>query len=201
MRGEIGVESQPGVGSTFWFVLPLERQAGEVATDEFTMEDHPEQSDAWAGDSNSAAINQHGAQGNDTSNGARILLVEDNALNQKVAQSLLQKRGYRVMVCENGALALEALRRERFDIVLMDCQMPVMDGFEATRSMREDPAVLAPRTPVIAVTANAMESDRQACLAAGMDDYLSKPFKDEELHAMIQRYLAGDPPRGRDTNE
>ena len=201
MRGEIGVESQPGVGSTFWFVLPLERQAGEVATDELTMEDHPEQSDAWAGDSNSAAINQHGAPGNDTSNGARILLVEDNALNQKVAQSLLQKRGYRVMVCENGALALEALRRERFDIVLMDCQMPVMDGFEATRSMREDPAVLAPRTPVIAVTANAMESDRQACLAAGMDDYLSKPFKDEELHAMIQRYLAGDPPRGRDTDE
>lgn len=186
MGGAIGVASSLGVGSTFWFELPFERIPGQTATD-VCMAD--------------AALELPGLQASNPPLAASILLVEDNHLNQKVVQSLLQKRGHRVTVAENGALALEALRRERFDIVLMDCQMPVMDGFEATRRMRQDPAVLAPATPVIAVTANAMESDRQACLAAGMDDYLSKPFKDDELHAMIQRFLGGDQQYGPGSDE
>jgi signal transduction histidine kinase/CheY-like chemotaxis protein len=121
--------------------------------------------------------------------GARILLVEDNAVNQKVASTLLQRRGHQVSVAENGARALEAMARERFDLVLMDCQMPVMDGFEATRRLRIDPNILAPKTPVIAMTANAMDGDREACIAAGMDDYISKPFNEAELNGLVERYL------------
>jgi CheY-like chemotaxis protein len=121
--------------------------------------------------------------------GGNILLVEDNAVNQKVAGTLLQRRGHRVSIAGNGALALDALSRERFDLVLMDCQMPVMDGFEATRRLRVDPGILTPEIPVIAMTANAMEGDREACIAAGMDDYISKPFNEAELNALITRYL------------
>jgi len=120
---------------------------------------------------------------------ARILLVEDNQVNQKLAYTLLQKRGHQVIVAENGAIALEILAREHFDLVLMDCQMPVMDGFEATRRLRAGTNMLDPQVRVVAMTANAMEGDREACIAAGMDDYLSKPFSDNDLNAMLARNL------------
>jgi hypothetical protein len=124
---------------------------------------------------------------------ARILLVEDNAVNQKLASAMLKKRGHQVEVAENGARALEVLARERFDLVLMDCQMPVMDGFEATRRLRAGVGgVLNPRIHVVAMTANAMEGDREACLAAGMDDYLAKPFNESALAALIQKSLERD---------
>ena len=118
-----------------------------------------------------------------------ILLVEDNLVNQRIACAMLRKHGFAVETVENGQLALDILARETFDLVLMDCQMPVMDGFEATRRLRAGGAVLDPRVAVVAMTANAMEGDREACLAAGMNDYLSKPIKEKDFLAVIDRNL------------
>jgi PAS domain S-box-containing protein len=120
---------------------------------------------------------------------ARILLAEDNKVNQKLAGTLLQRQGHAVTIVEDGSAALDLLAREHFDLVLMDCQMPRMDGFEATRRLRSGQDMLDPAVPVIAMTANAMEGDREACLAAGMDDYLAKPFSEEALRDMIERHL------------
>jgi hypothetical protein len=123
------------------------------------------------------------------SRAARILLAEDNKVNQMLASTLLRKRGHQVTIVENGADALALLAREPFDLVLMDCQMPVMDGFEATRRLRAGAGAFDARLPIIAMTANAMEGDRTACLAAGMDDYLAKPFSENALNAMVEQHL------------
>jgi CheY-like chemotaxis protein len=117
----------------------------------------------------------------------RILLAEDNPVNQKVALHMLSRIGYRADVAGNGLEVLEALQRMHYDIVLMDVQMPDMDGLEATRRIRDGAPVCGAAPWIIALTANAMEGDRQACQAAGMDDYLSKPFKKDELEATLLR--------------
>ena len=114
----------------------------------------------------------------------RLLVAEDNAVNRQLALALLRRLGYDADVVENGREVLDALERERYDVVLMDVQMPELDGLEATRQIRERRGSSdAPR--IIAMTANAMEGDRDACLAAGMDDYLSKPIRPEELAAAL----------------
>jgi CheY-like chemotaxis protein len=124
-----------------------------------------------------------------------ILVAEDNVVNQRVAQGLLTRRGHKVTVVNNGREALDALAREAFDLVLMDVQMPEMDGLEATRRIRADGPSPQPR--IVAMTANAMQGDREACLAAGMDDYLAKPIRPEQLAAAIAatRNRAADRPR------
>jgi signal transduction histidine kinase/CheY-like chemotaxis protein/HPt (histidine-containing phosphotransfer) domain-containing protein len=123
----------------------------------------------------------------------RILLVEDNSTNQKLALLLLEKLGYRADVAANGLEAIEAVERQDYDVVLMDVQMPEMDGLEATGRIRGHPSLLAqPR--IIAMTANAMEGDRAACLAAGMDDYISKPIPLQELAAALARSGSGEAP-------
>ena len=124
---------------------------------------------------------------------ARVLLVEDNAVNQEVARGMLESIDCRVDCAENGREALDLLQRENYDLVLMDCQMPEMDGFAATRALREREAQASGagsrRMPVIALTANAMDGDRERCLEAGMDDYLSKPMVRSELSSMLSKWL------------
>ncbi|QOL49435.1 response regulator [Massilia litorea] len=122
----------------------------------------------------------------------RVLLAEDNPVNVEVAKAMLESLGLQAQVAQNGLQALEAARTTRFEAVLMDCQMPVMDGFAATAAIRRDEQEAGrPRTlPVIAITANALQGDREACLAAGMDDYLSKPFTQAELAGVIGRWIA-----------
>lgn len=116
----------------------------------------------------------------------RLLLVEDNRVNQMVASGMLQKMGYEVDLAENGERALDALKRRHYEAVLMDCQMPVMDGYEATRRIRQNPDWQS--LPVIAVTANVMQGDREDCLNAGMNDYITKPFDRQGLKTVIERW-------------
>ncbi|MBI5258526.1 MAG: response regulator [Burkholderiales bacterium] len=121
----------------------------------------------------------------------RVLVVEDNPINAMVAEAMLARAGLGVDIVTDGLLAVERTAAERFDIVLMDCQMPVLDGIEATRQIRqrEVDAGHAP-LPIVGLTANATDDDRRACLAAGMDDYLAKPFREHQLHDLLARYLA-----------
>lgn len=130
----------------------------------------------------------------------RILVAEDNVVNQKVALRTIEKLGYRADVVENGLEALRALERVPYDLVLMDVQMPGMDGFEATRIIRKGTSTAAPDPdlPIIALTAHAMEKDRQRCLEAGMDEYVSKPIKAGDLAAAVERWVTGRAQRERD---
>jgi CheY-like chemotaxis protein len=140
--------------------------------------------------------------------GARILLVEDNAVNRELAVDLLSRAGMLTTVACDGQEALDLLSRERFDGVLMDCQMPVLDGYAATRRLRQRPELRG--LPVIAMTANAMVGDREAVLAAGMNDHIAKPIVVEEMFATLARWVkpatpsppgrVQQPPNGIDTH-
>ena len=120
---------------------------------------------------------------------AHLLIVEDNVVNQRVATRMLEKLGCRVDVAVNGQEAVEATARGGYDLVFMDCQMPVMDGYDATRSIRQREKQSGQHLPIIAMTANAMPGDREKCLDAGMDDYLSKPVDPDRLLAMLRQWL------------
>jgi CheY-like chemotaxis protein len=123
----------------------------------------------------------------ETSNGPRVLLAEDNMVNQRLAVRLLEKRGYTVVVAADGHEALAAFDEQTFDLVLMDVQMPLMGGFEVTAAIREREKATGAHTPIVAMTARAMKGDREECLAAGMDDYLAKPIRTQELFEILDR--------------
>ena len=126
-------------------------------------------------------------------NSLKILVAEDNAVNQKLATAILRRAGHAALVVQNGMEAVAALKRERFNAVLMDVQMPVMGGFEATRLIRELEAGSGRRTPIIAVTARAMKGDSEACMAAGMDAFVPKPIQSETLLVVLEELARGLP--------
>ena len=114
-------------------------------------------------------------------------MAEDNCVNQRLAVYLLEKHGHRITVVENGREALDALERQNFDLVLMDVQMPEMDGLAATAAIREREQASGDHIPIVAVTARAMKGDRERCIDAGMDDYMAKPFRSAELLELVER--------------
>jgi signal transduction histidine kinase/CheY-like chemotaxis protein len=207
MGGTIGVNSQPGAGSTFWFTLPLiaatepetlaaqsEIQASgavEVATPSNATASASEvpvlvsevgvpNADAEVRGAPTAAAEERG----------RLLLVEDNFVNQRVALYMLNKLGHRVDVARHGREAVDMLSKSAYDLVLMDCQMPEMDGFEATRIIRaRNSNVLDHEIPVVAMTANAFPEDRARALAAGMNDFLAKPVDRLVLASMLAKWI------------
>jgi CheY-like chemotaxis protein len=127
-----------------------------------------------------------------TGPGLRVLLVEDNRVNQTIVTRLLERCGHAVEVAGDGQAGLAALERGRFDLVLMDVQMPHMDGFEATAAIRARESARGDHTIIVAMTAHAMKGDRERCLAAGMDGYIAKPVDRQELLATIARLLPAD---------
>jgi len=118
----------------------------------------------------------------------RILMAEDNPINQKVGKLILQRAGFVIDLVEDGSEALEAQRANPYDLILMDCQMPTMDGFEASRQIRQ---LDGPQPVIVAVTANALVGERERCLQAGMNDYLSKPFQAEQLIGVVKKWVSG----------
>jgi len=131
----------------------------------------------------------------------RVLLVEDNRVNQKLSESQLRKLGCEVEIVTNGLEALAAWQRGGFDLILMDCHMPELDGWEATRQLRvREREQARPRQPIIAMTANAMTGDREKCLEAGMDDYISKPVDFGSLRQLLKRFFVDAPAPSRSRN-
>ncbi len=172
MGGEIALLSTPGVGSTFRFVLPFDRAEAPAAT-------------APAADVSEEPLATRRAR-------FRVLMADDYEANRMVVALQLENLGYRSWTVGDGLEAVNACSRESFDAVLMDCRMPVMDGYEATRQLR----LLAHSAdvPIIAITASALKEDVDRCLAAGMSDYLSKPFQLSDLAAVLDRWLLSPSP-------
>lgn len=125
---------------------------------------------------------------------ARVLVVEDNATNQMLARKVLEKLGHTCTVAANGQLALDLTARESFDLILMDCQMPVLDGYQTTMRLRDREGRSGRHIPIVAMTANANAEDRDRCIAAGMDDYVAKPVRVQDLARVVNRWLAADRP-------
>jgi len=186
MGGSIHVASSPGKGSTFSLTMKLGKSNGACRpTDQTTV---PGSGSAALPESSGNVAESPAIAPNDS----RILLAEDNLINQIVAVKQLEKLGYKVETASNGLDAVEAHRQRNYQVIFMDCQMPEMDGYEATKKIRqmESEQNLEP-VRIIAMTANAMEGDAELCLATGMDDYIAKPVDHNKLIAALKRAGTG----------
>ncbi len=168
MGGILGVDSVEGEGSQFWFIASF--QCGD---------EKPENRPVLSSETGSVPLD------------AKILLVEDNPINQMVAQKMLEKVGLKPKLANNGVEAVQLLNEQTFDLVLMDCQMPEMDGFDATREIRKLAIKATDQNliPVVAMTANVMSGDRERCLEVGMDDYIGKPVQRDQLESVLRKWL------------
>ena len=176
MSGRVWVESELGIGSQFHFTVPVEAGIERAAAASCTAPVAP-----------SSSLRASGERP------LRILMAEDNAINRRVGEAMLRKHGHEVVLAGNGCEALEALEKQPFDLVLMDVQMPRMDGFEATSTVRCREKNTGARLPIIALTAHAMAGDRERCLAAGMDGYVTKPLQFAELARVMDEVLNASP--------
>lgn len=122
--------------------------------------------------------------------GKRILVVEDTLVNQKVTEAMLSQLGVDVDIADNGKRAIECWEKQRYDLIFMDCQMPVLDGYQASQRLRELENDVSYRTPIVALTANVTSEDRAACFASGMDDYVAKPVRKNDLKVALLKHLA-----------
>ena len=179
MDGDVGAVSTNASGSTFWLRIPCVPAKAE--------------------DVEQVSIRRRKPSSGVTTKSMRItsvLLAEDNKINQRISKSFLEKCNACVTVVENGQEAIDALAEQSYDALFLDCQMPILDGFQTAIRIRQNEEQHGKsRLPIIAMTANALQDDRERCLQAGMDDYLSKPVKVEDLKAMLLRWTEAKPPK------
>jgi CheY-like chemotaxis protein len=168
MSGEMGVVSAPGKGSNFWFTLRLQPGQNELhaVEGELASEEIPTRERPW-----------------------RILVAEDNQINQIIITKMLEHFGLRGDIAGNGKEVMEAVHSQSYDMILMDCHMPEMDGYEATAQIRSSTTIVNSKIPIIAMTANAMKEDREKTMASGMDDFISKPLDKKRVRAVLVKWL------------
>ncbi|MNR06074.1 Autoinducer 2 sensor kinase/phosphatase LuxQ [compost metagenome] len=166
MGGTLRAQSEEGRGSVFTLEIPL------------ALSERP----------SLPSLSRHAI--GDSGQGRNVLLVEDNPVNQAVIEAMLRSLGFNVCVVGDGAQAIEQVKAQGYAAVLMDCRLPIVDGYQATERIRQLPGCA--RLPIIALTANALQGDRERCLKAGMNDYLAKPFKRTDLQQILQRWLPGE---------
>ena len=188
LGGKISVDSMLNRGSTFTFSIPVNKMSADQVKAESDAQAQQEAEKVSVATSASGANVSLVPDIEEKKPGYKVLVVEDNLVNQKILSAVLKKFGYQVASANNGKEAVDYLQETTVDAILMDCQMPVMDGFEATRKIRESELPSA-KVPIIAVTANALASDRERCLSAGMDDYIKKPIDKQLIKKRLEGYL------------
>jgi signal transduction histidine kinase/CheY-like chemotaxis protein len=177
MGGKIGLKSLPGTGSMFWFTARLCKQCNNNKKTNHTA---------------TRVVPRNATT--QLEQDVHILVVDDNNINQMVAKGILSKLGFQIHTAENGKMALEKLTLRKYSMILMDCQMPIMDGFEATKAIRKMASTEKNyNLPIIAMTANAIQGDREKCLAVGMNDYISKPLPPEDLIDIVYKWMPNSP--------